>query len=674
MSETKPVRKAKVIPFISKLDKDRDANFAALLQCAKTITLDGFEQVSWDDAVWHITGGRLIKLTGRNMKSAALYFIFPPKLGGNNISESWADLIKAFFILRFHRKNQALPNHRNFIAAVAYIAYVANEYQMSVPRLTPEVLDMACLLIQQHYSDAVAYNMHKHIAEFAANCDVNGLCCITLHYRYSSMKRPSNVDGVGHTRLDDPKVLNTQADKFINANVFKVIGSLFQQVPKEHKYRFYILILTLLACTGRRFSEIALMPYQQLNTDKDGKRYLLYFPRKVSKGDTFTPVRKLYLPSEVVVIVDEVIQELNTLCASGRSTACEMARVKGPDMRFAKHITEDKRLYKNDIQALGVSPQIIAVGSWMRDQELAYIDPDAVNKKGVKHKDPVHYITKAGLSAYCARDFNMSSLNVIHIDQQGKKYYLKDLLLVRHIGLSSGRYSTWIATQCTHSMMTTFLRYLPKLAEEYAAKDFTVNFTSHHFRHTLNTLLDEGGLSDLLQTEWFGRSNPHDTKSYQHTSREKRALMLRDEIKNGNVGGKFAKQIQLIPLQVQEAVLKARIQAVHDVGTGICIHNFAQTPCERHLQCSADCHDYVWVKEDKARLHEQKRQYALTLIAREVAEEKTKQVKPKKSQDWFIHNQKKLHTLSQQLTDNGIDIHTFDHHAFLKELSNENTL
>lgn len=157
--------------------------------------------------------------------------------------------------------------------------------------------------------------------------------------------------------------------------------------------------------------------------------------------------------------------------------------------------------------------------------------------------------------------------------------------------------------------------------------------------------MDEGGLSDLLQTEWFECSNPHDTKSYQHTSREKRALMLREEIKNGNVGGKFAKQIQLIPLQVQDAVLKARIQAVHDVGTGICIHNFAQTPCERHLQCSADCNDYVWVKEDKARLHEQKRQYALTLIAREVAEEKTKQIKPKKSQDWFIHNQKKLNTL-----------------------------
>ncbi len=127
-------------------------------------------------------------------------------------------------------------------------------------------------------------------------------------------------------------------------------------------------------------------------------------------------------------------------------------------------------------------------------------------------------------------------------------------------------------------MFTTFLRYFPALAAEYASSSIEVDFTSHHFRHTLNTLLDEGGLSDLLQTEWFGRTNPRDTKAYQHTSREKRALMLREDIKKGLVGGQLAEQIKVVPVEVQDAILKARIQAVHDVGTGICIHNFSQTP------------------------------------------------------------------------------------------------
>ena len=103
--------------------------------------------------------------------------------------------------------------------------------------------------------------------------------------------------------------------------------------------------------------------------------------------------------------------------------------------------------------------------------------------------------------------------------------------------------------------------------------------------------------------------------------------------KKGLVGGLLAEQIKVVPIEVQDAILKARIQAVHDVGTGICIHNFSRTPCERHLQCSADCKDYVWAKDDKSRMEEQKRQYALTVLTRKNAEKHLSSNKPKKSSD-----------------------------------------
>jgi len=217
-------------------------------------------------------------------------------------------------------------------------------------------------------------------------------------------------------------------------------------------------------------------------------------------------------------------------------------------------------------------------------------------------------------------------------------------------------------------MLTTFLRYLPALAKKFAPSNIDIDFTSHQFRHTINTLLDEGGLSDLLQTEWFGRSNPRDTKAYQHTSREKRALMLREDIKKGQVGGKLAELVNVLPVNVQDAILKARVNAVHDVGTGMCVHNSAQTPCERHLQCSADCNDYVRAKDDKGRIEEQKRQYALTSLARETAEQRLDSKKPKKSSDWLAHNDKKLKTLSKQLTDNGVI--DFDHKKYLEGINN----
>ncbi|MCT8343160.1 integrase [Photorhabdus kleinii] len=485
---------------------------------------------------------------------------------------------------------------------------------------------------------------------------------------YANIYSNHGATSLNHKRLDDPEVLETKSDKLINPAVFRVIGELYLNVPKDHKYRFYVQMLTLLACTGRRFSEVSLMPNQQLSFDDEGNAYIEYFPRKASRGDTFTPKRRLYLPTEVISIVGDVLVELADITKQTRSTAKEMCEVGGPDLRFLAAIPEDKRLYAADLTEMGISHTVLVSTGWLRKKNLAWPDRGALTKRGVKPSNPIYYTNKAGIKKYCFRDFSGALLSVLHTDQFGKEYYLKDLLFIRTLGLSSGTYAHWLATSCSQSMFTTFLRYFPVLAAEYASNSIEVDFTSHHFRHTLNTLLDEGGLSDLLQTEWFGRTNPRDTKAYQHTSREKRVLMLREDIKKGLVGGLLAEKIKVVPVEVQDAILKARIQAVHDVGTGICIHNFSQTPCERHLQCSADCKDYIWAKDDKGRLDEQKRQYALTMLARQNAEKQLSSNKPKKSADWLAHNDKKLKTLAAQLADNGVK--HFDPEQYLNEVEN----
>ncbi len=132
------------------------------------------------------------------------------------------------------------------------------------------------------------------------------------------------------------------------------------------------------------------------------------------------------------------------------------------------------------------------------------------------------------------------------------------------------------------------------------------------------------------------------------------------------MGGRLAEQIEILPVELHDAILKARIQAVHDVGPGLCIHPFSQIPCEKHLECSADCKDYLWVKDDKGRLSEQKRQYAINYLALETAEAIQKSTKPKKSIDWINHTKKKLKTLGAQLNDNGVS--DFNPKEYLKEI------
>lgn len=665
MSDGRGLRKVKVVPFIDRLDRDRSANLQTLVSKAKLMKLEGFETIVWGDAVWQVRSGRLVKLTGKHTKSVSFAFLLSPKLGSEPLADSWDAVAKALFVLRFHRKHQSAPNQRNLITAIGYVSFAAKQLGQDLVRLTPEALDNACSLISMHYSESTAYNLHKYVAEFAAHCDANGLCRVLLQYKYCKMKRPADTGGLNHKRLDDPEVLETKSDKLVDPAVFRIIGELYLNVPKKHKYRFYVLMLTLLACTGRRFSEVSLLPNQQLSYDEDGKAYIEYFPRKASRGDVFTPKRRLYLPSEVAPIVGKVFDELSEITAESRSTAEEMHKQGGPDLRFLDQIPSNKKLYAANLTEIGISHTVLNVNGWLRKKNLAWPDKDALTRRGISPTNPIYYTYKNAIKKYCFRDFSKTQLSAIHTDQFGKEYYLKDLLFIRSIGLSAGVYAHWLATSCSQSMFTTFLRYFPDLAGEYASSSIEVDFTSHHFRHTLNTLLDEGGLSDLLQTEWFGRTNPRDTKAYQHTSREKRALMLREDIKKGLVGGQLAEQIKIVPVDVQDAILKARVQAVHDVGTGICIHNFSQTPCERHLQCSANCKDYVWAKDDKGRLEEQKRQYALTVLARQNAEKQLNSGKPKKSADWLVHNDKKLKTLAAQLADNGVE--HFDPEQYLNE-------
>jgi len=500
MSDGRSKRKAKVIRFIDKVDKDRTVNFIHLVQKSKMYELEGFEKINWRESTWTITAGRLLIHSGKNSTKVDLNFLYSPSLGGTPISDNWDILIKALVVLRFHRRQQSVTNQRNFITAAGYVAYVAENRKTPFSKLVPEILDEACKLISLHYEESTMYRLHGFVAEFAAHCDSNGLCRSALTYKYGGLKRLYETGGVGHKRLDDPETLETKSDKLIDPYIYQVIGSLYSNVPKAHKYRFYVLILVLFVCTGRRFSEISLLPYQKLKYDREGLAYIEYFPRKKSDGDTYTPSDKLYLISETIPILKPVLEELEELCDGPRKTATYMQENGNADLSFLDHLSEKQRIYKKDLEYLGISPTVLNQPGWIRMKGYSYKDNKKLTMQGKRPANPIQYTTKEGLVAYCEKDYHDVMIKHIHIDQFGKKFFLKDLMLVRHRGSSSGNYTHWLATQCTHSMMTTFMRYFEGLVREFTSSDIQANFTTHHFRHTLSTLLDEGGLTDLFQT------------------------------------------------------------------------------------------------------------------------------------------------------------------------------
>lgn len=107
-----------------------------------------------------------------------------------------------------------------------------------------------------------------------------------------------------------------------------------------------------------------LLPYQLVSTDEDQRAYIEYFPRKASRGNVFSPKRKLYLPTEVVPIVEQVLCELVDLTSEARNTAKYMVEKAMADVRFLDNISSDQKLLKVDLVQLGIPKNVIDTTGW----------------------------------------------------------------------------------------------------------------------------------------------------------------------------------------------------------------------------------------------------------------------------------------------------------------------
>ncbi|MBN3760236.1 hypothetical protein [Burkholderia sp. Ac-20365] len=181
-----------------------------------------------------------------------------------------------------------------------------------------------------------------------------------------------------------------------------------------------------------------------------------------------------------------------------------------------------------------------------------------------------------------------------------------------------------------------------------------IDIRSKGFRHFLNNLLDEGGAPDLVQTKWFGRKNPADTKAYQHLTTAQRARKVVDDIMAGKAKGAIADLVKVLPTEVAKAFLISRIQAVHDVGPGMCVHDFQMMPCPRHLQCDANCDEYVWEKGDKERKDALLRQAAMVQASIRAALSRKAAGGIVRS-DWMRHLKTRYRQLLAQMKTSGLN-------------------
>ena len=123
---------------------------------------------------------------------------------------------------------------------------------------------------------------------------------------------------------------------------------------------------------------------------------------------------------------------------------------------------------------------------------------------------------------------------------------------------------------------------------------------SHQIRHYLNTIAQQGGLSQLDIAKWSGRKHLQQNANYDHESSDSLLARLRDAIGDTDkIEGPLGELPQRLPVTREEfAKLRAPTALLTD--TGFCIHDWSMSTCPHHVHC-IDCEDHVYTKNERTR-------------------------------------------------------------------------
>jgi len=127
--------------------------------------------------------------------------------------------------------------------------------------------------------------------------------------------------------------------------------------------------------------------------------------------------------------------------------------------------------------------------------------------------------------------------------------------------------------------------------EDSAGNPFKI--TSHQFRHWLNTIAQNAGLSELHIAKWSGRRDIRQNANYDHLTGAELVAKAR-ELSGGKLFGPIADFVVRAPMSKEE-FLKLAFPTAHVTEYGYCIHDWTTTPCLKHRDCLL-CTDHLCVK------------------------------------------------------------------------------
>lgn len=548
--------------------------------------------ICWDSVQWLIDASDPVarKIRAHRGYKATLTFTTRESSGRKNnrvpaerrtaLPSCYADFAKAD--VRHHAESQSpgLDVLRRLLSAHQFLEQALRKGSRSrqVTELTLRDFQEAEESLSRELDPRTCYKVVQHLERIARTLDARKMVQASIGF-HSVLPRPLDGDEL----TEEGTTIGME--KMISGEALDAIARISAS-PADDYQLFISRILDLFVCGGFRVGEVlrlAIDCWVSLEAPRVGKG-----PAVVNEGIRFVTEKGSvqtikWLPSQSVELARRAINDLTRLTKPMREVAQWMEGHPGRLWAFRDIGPDEMIAGREACSRMGLAPNSHANWKLFRERRghsvfMRVGDIEALYLKG--HDAGPVLALRTGEQQALSETLILCWENQFHATRTTLEFLPRTMT-----------YGTLADNVCPAASRRD------EVSGILSGTGFTV--TTHQFRHWLNTLADNSGLSEVHQAKWFGRLEIIQNKTYQHKTLEERRRMTWELILKGEAHGEVARMASAVAVEDREAFVKSVVEAAHATIYGVCVHNFACSPCPNHMQCLRKCGDYLRIKGDQ---------------------------------------------------------------------------
>ena len=576
-----------IVLFRSRAELDAESNFRDFVRFARdALTIFGkslpFDDDSWDVTDYLVTSGKRVY----RRRISFTQFRSDRSMTAPAMREPFLSFAKAFF--RYEQVLHPVVDMSTRVAALRVLeaALAAPGIPPNPIHANPDTFNRATELLVSSRSQSFAYYTARILERIAAFLVENRL--VKVRFQWKSFATPpletfgrigKEFDQRREQKLPSTVALHALAEIYRNAEGPEDL------IPSA--------TIALLLCAPSRIGEVLSLPEQCEHWSRDPESgeeilRLRWWPEKGAD-----PMLKDLVPC-MMELAKESLEKIRAVTEPAR----ELARW---------HDEHPDQIY--------LSPELehLRRREWLNMEEVASILGFSTKKTAYKwcHKRKIERAIEKRLARVRFRDIERHVLEELPLGFPlipGTKLRYRDaLFLIRKNEFHPRNPTSLVCFDQIKIHQILEQIQVKGLASEgviFARHGVSnpdgarIGLTTHQMRHLLNTMAQKGGLSQIDIAKWSGRKDVRQNEAYDHVSGREMLDMVRDALGDkSKIMGPLEELPDQLPVSREEfAELRAPTALMTD--SGVCIHDWAMSPCPLHLHC-IDCEDHVYVKNNE---------------------------------------------------------------------------